>query len=164
MLPIKNQSGMNQRFYAFLNKFSKNGWAINIGYWSAFGLIVLFFLFKDSREWFIRAFLFLAGFIYGKIISDKRALHYVQNYTLPGCNNEFGKYLDFSKYVKAFPQTEKIFLIIEQGIIFILIGLSPHIFWLIYPGIITLGFGIGRLLAVTAAKEDARRNFPWYIP
>ncbi len=137
---------------------------MNIGYWSAFGLIVLFFLFKDSREWFIRAFLLLAGFLYGKVISDKRTSHYVQNYTLPGYKNEFGKYLDYGKYVKAFPRTEKIVFLIITGIILIIASFNPESFWLFYPGVLILGFSVGRLIAVLVAKEETRRNFPWYIP
>lgn len=145
-----------------LRKFYKKDILVNAAYWLAFVMFILAFVFNEYQQEFIRALLFIAGFLYGKEFAEKKTRNYIENYKLPGMPYEPGKFLDLKEYRKAFPGFTKLFIKVVLGILIGTLGASMEFALMIYLGPLITGVGIGEIIVHRKVKKVLKSN-PEYL-
>lgn len=144
--------------FRIMKEKMKNTRLVYAAYWLGFILFILVFVFNEYQQEFIRAILFLAGFLYAKHFAEKRAKYYIENYKLPGAPYEPGKFLDYKQYRKAFPGLARLIIITVIGIAIGSWGLDAGFDLFIYLGPLITGIGIGELAAHIKVKKEIKKK------
>lgn len=128
-------------------------------YWLGFILFILAFIFDEYVREFIRALLFIAGFLYAKHFAERRARNYLDNFKLPGAPYEPGKILDYKLYKKSIPGLTKLIALTLAGIFIGTWGIEDDILLLIYIGPLLTGAGAGEIFVHFKVRKIIKRSF-----
>jgi hypothetical protein len=128
-------------------------------YWLGFILFILAFIFNEYVREFIRALLFIAGFLYAKHFAERRAMNYLNNFKLPGAPYQPGKILDYKLYKKSIPGLMKLIAFTIAGIFIGAWGIEDDILLLIYIGPLLTGAGAGEIFVHFKVRKIIKRSF-----